>query len=199
MALDVETMRRWVMDFGPLAVGVGSTLDNTGVPIFFVVGLAAAEAAQVRPGAMWVAAFIGSIVGDLGTYCIGRYFLTKDRILEGPIGQRMAPMIHQGERTIGRWGVLSIVLGRFIPYVGKVLPLVAGSYRMSWLSVSASVVVGSLLLTGFFYIFAEAALEIVTGHATTLKAVSLALGAATVGVLWWYNSVLKARGQAGSR
>jgi membrane protein DedA with SNARE-associated domain len=199
MPLDIETMHRWVTDYGPLAVGVGSSMDNTGVPIFFVVGLAAAEAAKVRPEAMWVAAFLGSIAGDMGTYCIGRYFLTKDRILNDAIGQRMAPMIHAGQDSIGRWGIWTLVFGRFVPYVGKVLPLLAGSYRMSWVSTTVSVIVGSFLLTGFFYVFAEAALLVVTGHASKLKAVSLVLGAATVGGLWWYNSMLKARGQIDSR
>ena len=199
MPLDIETMHRWVTDYGPLAVGVGSSLDNTGVPIFFVVGLAAAEAAKVRPEAMWLAAFIGSVVGDMGTYCIGRYFLTKDRMLNDSIGQRMAPMIHAGEKSIGRWGIWALVFGRFVPYVGKVLPLLAGSYRMSWVSTTVSVIVGSFSSDRLF-------LRLCRGrasgrHRARFEAESnfTGPGRSSSRRPWWYNSVLKARGQIDSR
>jgi membrane protein DedA with SNARE-associated domain len=199
MALDIESVKQWVESYGPPAVGVGSMMDNTGVPIFFVVGLAMARAVQVHPGAMWLAAFLGSVVGDLGTYAIGRYYLTKEKLLLNPLGQRMGPMLRAGERTIGRWGPWSIVFGRFLPYIGKVLPMLAGSYLVSWPVATLSVIAGSFLLTGFFFMFANVAFQVVSGHGTAVRVVSLAIGAAALCVLIGANVALQRREQFQAR
>lgn len=198
--MDVERIQTLVKAYGALAVGAGSTLDNTGIPIFFVVGLGVSEAMQadVPEYAMLVAALIGSVIGDLGTYAIGRYFLTKDRILLGSIGQTFKPVLNTGERVMERWGICSLVFGRFIPYVGKVIPLLAGSYQMSWLRATLSASAGSILLMGSFYLYARTAIDVVRGNASAVKTVSLIIGAVFLGLLFWANRALKRRSRAGS-
>lgn len=197
MALDYEEIKAWVASYGPAAVGVGSTLDNTGVPIFFVAGMAAAVTMKVPIQMMWLAAFLGSVVGDLGTYAIGRYYLTKDNLVTGFLGQnlRMGPTLHAGERVMRKWGPLSIVFGRFIPYVGKVLPLLAGSYRIGWIAATASVVVGSFLLTGLYFLMGQIAIDLVSRNATAVRYVSLGVLALVVAGLYWANVVLKRRNE----
>jgi membrane-associated protein len=199
MALEYEQVKGWVESYGPAAVGVGSTLDNTGVPIFFVAGMAAAVSLKVPIEAMWLAAFVGSVAGDLATYAIGRYVLTKDKLVAGFLGQnlRMEPTLHAGERVIGKWGPLAIVFGRFIPYVGKVLPFLAGSYRIGWIAATVSVVIGSALLTTLYYFMGEIAIDIVAKQHDLVRSVSMgALGLVVVG-LYYANLVLKRRNERG--
>lgn len=191
--MTVDQIQGWIQSYGPLAVGVGSTLDNTGVPIFFVAGLAIAGAVGVAPEALLVAAVIGSIVGDLGVYAIGRYFLTGDRIRTGRIGKTMAPVLNFGERAMARWGLWTILLGRFIPYVGKIVPFLAGSYKTAWHSTIAAVTIGSVLLMGLFYFYADSAVALVKGDASAVKTVSLVIGTVVVAAIIWANVFLKRR------
>ncbi len=197
--MDPEQIKQYVEDYGPWAVGVGSMLDNTGVPIFFVLGMAAAGSLNVAPELLFVAAVIGSILGDLGVYVIGRYYLTKDRILAGAFGETFRPVIGVGERVMQRWGLWSLLLGRFIPYVGKIIPLLAGSYRVSWLRAMISIVLGSLLLIGVFYLYADTATELVKGEVSTIKRVSVAIGTLCFAGLWWMNHRLKKQNEQPAR
>jgi membrane protein DedA with SNARE-associated domain len=191
--MELETVQELVRDYGPLAVGVGSTLDNTGVPIFFIAGLAAGAVLDVRPEAMFVASLLGSIAGDIGVYVIGRYFLTKERILEGRIGQGFRPILEAGEKVMHRWGFWSIIFGRFVPYLGKVLPFVAGAYGMRWLQAGASICLGSVLLMGFFFVYSDLAFDLVREQGSAVKAVSLAIGTGCLAAMWWANRVLSCR------
>ena len=191
MAIDYEQVRAWVDSYGPAAVGVGSTLDNTGVPIFFVAGLAAAVSLKSSLAPMWVAAFVGSVVGDLAVYAIGRYGLTREKLQAGFLGRSMGPTLAAGERMMARWGWPALAFGRFVPYVGKVLPLLAGSYRKSWASAISAVAVGSFLLTGLYFLLGEIAVDLVRSRGDLVRYASLAaLGVVVVG-LYYANIVLK--------
>ncbi len=197
MALEFEQVKHWVEILGPTVVGIGSTIDNTGVPIFYVAGMAVAFGvkAGTRPEWMWLAAFLGSVVGDLGVYAGGRYVLTKDKLLAGRLGQQMGPTLLAGERIVKKWGALSVIFGRFVPYVGKVLPFLAGSYGMSWLTATLAVVSGSFLLTGFYYLLGQFAVDLVTRQDRRIRIVSLAIGLIAIAGLWYTNSVLKKRNE----
>jgi membrane-associated protein len=194
--MEPDQIKEYVENYGPWAVGVGSTLDNTGLPIFFVIGMAAAGSLDIPREILFIAAVLGSIIGDVGVYIIGRYFLTKDRILAGNFGEMFTPVINVGERVMKRWGFWSLILGRFIPYVGKIIPVLAGSYRMSWIRSVLAISVGSVLLIGLFYIYADGAIDLVTGEASTIKQVSLAIGTVSFLALWWLNQKLKRKNEA---
>ncbi|GAB4150749.1 MAG: VTT domain-containing protein [Planctomycetaceae bacterium] len=189
--MDPDQIKLYVENYGPWAVGIGSTLDNTGLPIFFVLGMAAAASLEIPREILFVAAVIGSIVGDVGVYVIGRYFLTKERILSGNFGEMFQPVINVGERVMHRWGLWSLILGRFIPYVGKIIPVLAGSYRLSWMRTVISISLGSMLLIGLFYAYADGAIDLVAGEASTIKRVSMAIGTVFLVSLWWLNQKLK--------
>ena len=192
--MEFEEVQKLVESYGPLAVGLGSTLDNTGVPIFFVAGMVTAGALEVPIEAMLVAAFLGSIVGDVAVYVIGRYFLTKDRILAGRFGRSFQPVLDAGEKTMRRWGFLSVLFGRFIPYVGKVTPFLAGSYKTAWLLAISAIALGSALLMGLYYLLGKTAIDLVQEGSSTIKSVSLAIGLGCIAGLWWLNRVLQQRG-----
>jgi membrane protein DedA with SNARE-associated domain len=195
--MDLEQTRGLVESYGPIAVGIGSTLDNTGVPIFFVAGLvvAAASDAQSSATAMLAAAVVGSVVGDLGVYAIGRYFLTKERMLQGLLGQSFRPVLEAGDKAMRRWGFWSLLFGRFIPYVGKIIPFLAGSYRTPWWKAVLSVCLGSVMLMSLCYWFEEGVIAMVTEGASTIRSISSTIGILILFGLWWFNRELQQRAQ----
>jgi len=192
--MDVDNIHRLVTSYGPIAVLVGSTLDNTGIPIFFVIGMGAAHSLGIEPQKLLVAAIIGSIVGDVGTYAIGRYFLTKERILLGRIGQSFKPILDVGHKAMQQWGILTIVFGRFLPYIGKVTPLLAGSYRLSWFRTTAAICGGSIVLMSIMYIYADSVFKVVSGNPSLVKIISAVIGTGLLVVLYCANNALKKRG-----
>lgn len=191
--MNLEHVREYVEAYGAVAVGLGTTMDNTGVPIFFVVGMGLAYSLEVPAQAMLVAALLGSVAGDLVVFAIGKYFLTRDRLLAGTIGSYCKPVLLAGDRAMLRWGILAIVLGRFVPYIGKIIPFLAGSYNISWPRALVSISVGSMLLIGFFYFFGNAAYSILQGNASVVKTGSLVICTAVLALLYWQNHRLKQR------
>ena len=197
--MDIEQVQHLVKMYGPYAVGAGSMLDNTGVPIFFVVGMGTAHALGISSKLLLMSAVLGSIIGDLGTYAIGRYFLTKDRILISGIGDYIRPLLEIGEKAMYRWGgICTLIFGRFIPYAGKVTPLLAGSYQMSWLRAVLSVCVGSVMLMGLFHVYAENVFEVISGNITLIRILSISIGTAVLLALYCVNRALKKRADINS-
>ena len=197
--MDIEQVQHLVKMYGPFAVGLGSMMDNTGVPIFFVVGMGTAHAIGISSEALLISAVLGSIVGDLGTYAIGRYFLTRDRILLSSFGNYIRPLLEIGDKTMHRWGGIgTLVLGRFIPYIGKITPLLAGSYHMDWLRTVLSVCIGSVLLMGLFHMYAENVFEVISGNITLIRAISISIGTAALLILYCVNRALKKRANINS-
>jgi len=80
-----------------------------------------------------------------------------------------------------------------VPYVGKVTPFLAGSYRVSWFQAATAVVLGSAALMGMFYLIEETAVELIEQGADAIKSISLAIGMACVAGLWWLNRTLQQR------
>jgi len=191
--VDIETIKHLVTRYGPYAVCLGSVLDNTGIPMVFLVGLVVTKAQALPPQQMLVAAGLGSLVGDLAFYAIGRYWLTKKRIVARTLGRRAKPLLDAGERAMRRWGVLAVVFGRFVPYAGKAMPFLAGSCKLSWPRAFAATCTGGFLLMGFYYFYADAAIAVVTGRGTLVTIVSLVVLTAAIAALWWANRVLSKR------
>jgi membrane protein DedA with SNARE-associated domain len=117
-------------------------------------------------------------------------------MLSGTFGRSFRPVLEAGDKAMQRWGFWSIVFGRFVPYVGKIIPFLAGSYKTAWWKAVVSVCLGTAMLMGLFYYFSEAAIGMVTEETSTLRSVSLSIGALVVFGLWWYNRKLQLQAQA---
>ncbi|MEY6432775.1 VTT domain-containing protein [Thioalkalicoccus limnaeus] len=76
----------------------------------------------------WLVATIGAILGDTLSFWIGRRFKTRIRGL-WPFSRYPGSLEH-GERFFARFGVWSIVLGRFVGPVRAIVPLIAGMMAM---------------------------------------------------------------------
>jgi membrane protein DedA with SNARE-associated domain len=100
-----------------------------GVLIMLVAG------ALIGAGAMdlwlaWAAATLGGIVGDGLSYILGRFLKGRVRML-WPFS-RHPSTLERGERFVARYGIKSVVLGRFVGPIRAVVPLVVGMMGMPW-------------------------------------------------------------------
>lgn len=88
-----------------------------------------------------VAAVSGDAVGFLTGSRLGRPWLVR-RMERGRLDPRH---LARAEHYYERWGVISVVIARFIPWVRTFTPIVAGASRMSYGRFLPANVVGALL------------------------------------------------------
>lgn len=96
----------------------------------------------------WLAGGSGAFIGDILSYLLGRYFKTE-------IAQ-LWPLRRHPEwyaATLGifkKWGILSILGGKFLGFMRPFLPVVAGAMHMGWPSFLFASAVSSLAWAGVF-------------------------------------------------
>jgi membrane protein DedA with SNARE-associated domain len=112
-----------------------------GESLAFVALVFPATTMLVAPGALigagalgfvpiWIAAAIGAALGDWLSYWLGEKF-------EAPISKvwplsRHPDVLPRGRAFVAKYGVATILIGRFFGPLRAVVPLVAGILRMSW-------------------------------------------------------------------
>lgn len=99
-----------------------------GVAILFAMA-AAAGSADYGLLPVLSAAFIGAVLGDGVSFFLGRHYHAWIKKL--PPFSRHPEWIERGERFFQRYGLISVVIGRFVGPVRPVLPLVAGMLEMA--------------------------------------------------------------------
>lgn len=133
-----ETLHGWLQIhhfwLGP-AIGVAAFLETLvvvglllpGVAILFALGtLAGSGLLDIWTVYLW--AFTGAALGDAVSYQLGFFYHVRVRGW-WPFCQH-PEWLGKGERFIARYGVMSIVLGRFIGPIRPVIPVVAGMLSM---------------------------------------------------------------------
>ena len=111
------------------AAGLISAADESGVELrWLVLGVL-------------LAAVVGDAVGFLTGSRLGRPWLVR-RMQRGRLDPRH---LARAEDFYARWGVVSVVIARFIPWVRTFTPIVAGASRMRYAHFLPANVVGALL------------------------------------------------------
>jgi membrane protein DedA with SNARE-associated domain len=77
---------------------------------------------SIWPVLIW--AVLGAVAGDGLSYWIGHRY--KDKIRTVPLLRSRPELFDQGEAFFARHGALSVAIGRFVPGVRAIIPLVAG-------------------------------------------------------------------------
>lgn len=149
----------WLTTIPPLAVyltvlGVVG-IESFGIPLPGEIVLVSATLMATRPelavSAVWVAvcALIGAVVGDSIGFAVGRRYGIG--LLEAA-GRRFPK--HFGpahvvlaERAFDRWGVLTVIVGRFIAILRILAGPLAGALRMPYRKFMPANVVGGVLWT----------------------------------------------------
>jgi membrane protein DedA with SNARE-associated domain len=115
-----------------LFLGIGSTHGAAGGEFWLV----------------WLCGAAGAWIGDMASYGAGRYF-REDAAKVWPIS-RYPELIPRGRAVIERWGMLSVIAGKFIGGLRPFIPVVAGTLGMPWLLFVAASAASCLLWAGAF-------------------------------------------------
>ncbi len=95
-----------------ILMGLSVLIGETGQPFWLI----------------WLAATLGAFVGDWVSYGVGYYY--KFRVYRiWPFSKRPALLI-KGQRFFDKWGIWSVLLGRFLGPFRATIPLIAGICMM---------------------------------------------------------------------
>ncbi|HET6547042.1 MAG TPA: DedA family protein, partial [Solirubrobacter sp.] len=89
-------------------------------------GVVAAEG-HVELVPLLAIAWIGSALGDLASFALGRRLGRRFLLTHGPRVGVTAPRLHRVERFYARHGAKAILVGRFVGIVRAVSPFLAGA------------------------------------------------------------------------
>lgn len=161
------------------------------VPTLMLAGALASEG-KLSGTAVFAAAFAASLIGDTLWFVAGRRYGSRVLKLLCRISLSPDSCVRQTEYRFERWGVLTVVLGKFIPGLSTVAPPLAGAMRYSWLSFLALNALGIAIwalaaLGGGMLFHAEIARAVAV--LADVGAVGLyfvaALLAAYIALKWW--------------
>lgn len=127
-----------------------SLLTGVVVPGDLVVLFAASTAATpTRFAVLWAAVAAGSVLGETVGYGIGRAF--GERVQASRVGRWLGPQRWaRAADFLERRGARAVFAGRFLAAVHAVLPIVAGTVRMSYRRFLAACVVGALTWSALY-------------------------------------------------
>lgn len=141
--MDWETVLNYVEQYGYLAVAVGTLADQSGLQSFVVAGgvLAGVRETFSLPGVA-LAGAAGSFVSDSVLFGIGRWRANwLERIVKSEKGRMRLELLRDGMK---RRALPLLVLGRFLPWIGRFVPAAAGLRKVPTLRVLLYSLLGSL-------------------------------------------------------
>ena len=133
-----EPLVRWLgehQDWILISIALISFLESLAIVGIVVPGVALLFAAGTAAGStgldpVWVlfAAFCGAVAGDGLSFLLGYRYHGKIRQI--PPFRTRPEWIEKGERFFRKYGLMGIVIGRFVGPIRPVMPLVAGFMQM---------------------------------------------------------------------
>jgi len=181
-----------------LLVFVNVLLQQLGLPVPSVptMVLAASQSTGLMALAtMLLAAVLASLVADWVWYAAGRRFGYRVLALLCKMSINPSSCVNQTEARFAKWGVWSLVFGKFIPGFATVAPPVAGALGMAPSSffmasaVGAGLWAGMALLAGYaFQAQIDGALVWMAAHGIHLALIGTALVAMVIGWKYWQKA-----------
>lgn len=131
----------WGFLFAECALLLGFLLP--GDTILFGAGLVAASPnSDVNIVVLVVGAFLAAVIGNEVGYATGRRY-GRDWV-EGREKGRAREQLRRAEAFYDRWGWLSVVVARWIPWVRTFIPIIAGTAAMDRRAFTSANIVGAL-------------------------------------------------------
>lgn len=131
----------WGFLFAECALLLGFLLP--GDTILFGAGLVAASPnSDVNIVVLVVGAFLAAVIGNEVGYTTGRRY-GRDWV-EGREKGRAREQLRRAEAFYDRWGWLSVVVARWIPWVRTFIPIIAGTAAMDRRAFTSANIVGAL-------------------------------------------------------
>jgi len=133
-----------------VAIGLTALLESLAVVGLVVPGVAIlfglcilAGQIQVSISLLIISGIIGSIIGDFASFWLGKH-LQNDLLLWGPIKKRPL-LIHRASRMCEQYGIVSLLIARFIGPLRPLVPITAGMLDFPWIKFSLVACVGACL------------------------------------------------------
>lgn len=128
--MDWQTIQAYIVQYGYIAVTVGTLFDHSGLTMFVVVG---AAYAKMNPEFMlWgvmIAGMLGSFISDVALFAIGRWRADwLDRLIKSKKNKARLQLLGEG---MARYAFPLLVFGRWVPWFGRFVPAAAGLRRVS--------------------------------------------------------------------
>ena len=140
-----QTILDWVRENGPLGVFIGMFLESSVVPIPSEIVLVTAGLIGIPPFIVAIYGGVGSTLGSIIGYSIGRY---GGRPLAYRYGKYMfitETRLHGAERWFNHYGAWAILISRLLPFVPyKVFSVTAGVLKMDFKIFIIFTLIGSI-------------------------------------------------------
>jgi len=150
----VEEFRRFVVDYGYIAVFLGILLEDFGLPTpgetMLIAGSVAASHGSLNIYWLLFIAWLGAVIGDSIGYLIGA--TGGHRLLVrygGRIGITLE-RLQQVEEFFARYGDIVVLFARFVVILRQFNGIVAGSLEMPWPRFFLYNAIGAALWVGFW-------------------------------------------------
>jgi membrane protein DedA with SNARE-associated domain len=99
---------------------------------------------------IWAGGAIGAFIGDILSYAVGRYFRSDvDKIWPFT---KYPGLVPQGRAIVDRWGMLSIIGGKFVGGLRPFLPVAAGAMNMPWSTFLLASAISCVIWAGAFLV-----------------------------------------------
>jgi membrane protein DedA with SNARE-associated domain/rhodanese-related sulfurtransferase len=183
---------------GNLLVFVNVFLQQLGVPVPSVPTMVLAgskSSGLMALTSMLMVAVLASLMADWVWYAAGRKFGYRVLTLLCKMSINPSSCVNQTEARFMKWGVWSLVFGKFIPGFATVAPPVAGALGMPRSSfflasaMGAGLWAGLALLAGYaFQSQIDGALGWMNAHGIHLALIAVALVAAVISWKYWQKT-----------
>lgn len=97
---------------------------------------------------LWVSGAAGAVLGDCITYGVGRYFKDRAKTV-WPLSQHPERWA-QGHALFERWGIATVLVGKFLGFLRPIVPIIAGGLQMQVSLFLIASVLSSFLWAGAF-------------------------------------------------
>lgn len=207
MEASFEPLVHWLgehQDWILIAIALVSFLESLalvgivvpGVALLFAAGTAAGSTG-LNPAWVLFAAFAGAVAGDGLSFLLGYRYHTKIR--QVPPFKTRPEWIAKGERFFRKYGLMGIVIGRFVGPIRPIMPLVAGFMQMKPTSFLTINMLSALAWAPFYLMpgyLVGASLEgegALSGSHLMFLAVMVVSGWLLAQLLWWSHDHIRQR------
>ncbi len=194
--MPTSPLRELLQEHGLAIVFVNVLGEQLGLPIpavptLVLAGAVAADGAY-STWAVLAVALAGCVAGDAAWYVIGRRYGARVLRLLCSISLTPDSCVRQTGEHFERWGPWTLVLAKFLPGIGTIVPPVAGVMRLPWPRFLLLTTLGSVAWAGLavgagalMRAQVSALLEALQQFGMTAVALAAALLAAYIAFKYW--------------
>lgn len=140
-------MEELLHQYGYLAVFLLTSLDHSGTPLGIILSIGLVTTGELELIPTLLIATAGGIAGDIVLYTLG--WVGGNKMVEffKARGPKTKEGIEKASKFLKEYGLVFLVWGRFIAFVGRYMSLVYGAIRFRPLASLACISLGSILMT----------------------------------------------------